>query len=178
MSIGTAIQDALQRKGMCEKDLAEKVFVSRPQVNHWKHGRRQITKESLRRINEAMHDMRLQLASIEYVTGGVLGQTLDGLDGTPATALHVASVELEEAMEFLRKARRLVIQCPSRVDKSSAMEVALEVMEGLAALNEFLAAWACRFKLDPQELGRRHKGRLLERGYKKSRSGGSGLNEA
>src|SRR5690606_6251688 len=116
------------------------------------------------------HDMRLQLASIEYVTGGVLGQTLDGLDGTPATALHVASVELEEAMEYLRKARWLVIQCPSRVDKSSAMEVALEVMEGLAALNEFLAAWACWFKLDPQELGRRHQGRLLGRGYKKGRS--------
>lgn len=166
MEIGAAIRTARKQKGWAERELAAQTHLSRSAINHLEHGRRPVKNETLRLVNTAIQDFRLGIASVEHVTGGVFGVALDGLDGSPAMALTIASAEIEDAMAALADARRMVAQCVTKVDQENVINVALEVMEATAALNEFLAAWSHKFNLQPEKLVQRLHARLLHLGYR------------
>src|SRR5690606_29896390 len=110
---GQALAGAIRRKGWTNREFARRMPVDSTLVSKWIHGPKQMSRDQIQRAVTVLDDFGFCLAVARYVAGGVLGESLDAVDGGLAAVTLCVSKEMREMAEALELAREITITPPA-----------------------------------------------------------------
>src|SRR5690606_28009269 len=109
---GQALAAAISRKGWTNREFARRMPVDSTLVSKWIHGPKQMTRHQIQRAIVVLDDFAFCVAAARYIAGGVLGTTLDAVDGRLAGVTLCVGKELREMAAALEAAHELVVTPP------------------------------------------------------------------
>lgn len=163
--LGRELADAIGRKGWTNREFSRRMPVDSTLISKWVHGHKEMTHYQIRRAVAVLDDFRFSLAAARYVSGGVLGSTLDAVDGGLAAVTLCVGKEIREMSAALDLAREIVITPPAAHEREQALEVTLNLLELVAACKEMVARMCEDYEFPVSLLAAQLPPRLKAQGY-------------
>lgn len=173
MSIGQALREARERRGLTQEAVGRVGYISGKMVSAIECGRRTAGPDVLERLATNLDCPRFYMEAAAQVTGGVY--TSPWLDGD-GVDLHRASVwaktceELQEAIEALSAAN--VVNAPQRAKEEQRQAVyhsMIQALDARVAIDHYLAVMCEEYGFSIQAVYQDHHKKLESRGYTKPR---------
>ena len=171
MSMGQALRQAREAKGLRQSDLGRDVYASGKTISAYETGRRRLPREVVPTVAARLDDARFAMEAAEEITAGIAPPVLDG----PKVDLHRVTVrdrtieELHEALDRLAGSRVILLaRSPADLDDAGRAEIEaclMEMIEAQTALSNGVAVLAEVYAISPAGLYRRHRQELAAKGY-------------
>lgn len=165
VELGQELAAAIARRRWTNREFARQMPVDSTLVSKWIHGAKPMTRHQLQRAVMVLDDFTFCLAVARYASGGVLGVTLDAVDGGRAGAALCVAKEIAEAQATLAAAHAILIAPPDDNMRESAIDVALALLELSSACKETIARLCQSYGLGASEMAFALAARLREQGY-------------
>lgn len=162
---GQALAAAIRRKEWTNREFARRMPVDSTLVSKWIHGPKQMTRQQVQRAVLVLDDLGFSFSAARYVSGEVLGRTLDAVDGGLAAVTLCVSKEMREMAEALELAREITITPPAAHEREQALEVTLSLLELVAACKEMAARMCADYGFPASLIAAELVPRLREQGY-------------
>lgn len=174
MSIGKALREARESKGLTQEAIGRAGFISSKMVSAIECGRRAASADVLERLATHLDHPRFYIEAAAEITGGTYcSPWLDG-DGVD---LHRTSVwaktckELQEAIKAVSAAD--VVNAPSRADEAHRQIVhdsMIQVLDVRVAIDHYLAVMCEEYRYSILAVFQEHCQKLESRGYTKPKA--------
>lgn len=152
LELGQELAAALVRRQWTNREFARRMPVDETLVSKWIHGTKQMTRHQLQRAVAVLDDFGFCMAVARYTSGGVLGITLDAVDGGRAGAALCVGKEIREAEATLAAAHLMLIAQPDEHNRPQAFDVARALLELASACKETVARICHSHRIAPSEL--------------------------
>ena len=172
MTVGTALRQARERRGLLQADVGGEVYLSRKTISAIERGRRRLSRQVAPKLAHQMDNPRLYMELADELCGGVMAPVY--LDGENVD-LHRASVrdktieELSEAIEALSKARALVnarsADQLNDLERQQIRNCLQELAEAETAIGMMIAVICETYGFSAAEVYREHRRELAAKGY-------------
>lgn len=162
---GQALAAAIARKGWTNREFARRMPIDSTLVSKWIHGPKQMTRQQVQRAVLVLDDLGFSFAAARYVAGGVLGMTLDAVEGGRAGATLCVGKEMRELAAALDAAHEIVITPPYEHEREQALDVTLNLLELVAACKEMAARMCEDYRFPASLIAAELAPRLREQGY-------------